>query len=519
MIIKDKILLSVTVVLSIFIIVVYFCLSNIILTSFHQLELQSISKDIGRVGDILKQEIKQLQRINVDWSKWNDTYNFVLYPNRDYIDNNLNDNSIENLKVNIFLVYDSNNKLIYAKSYDLINQEEVFTPGSLYTYLSNHNFLLKHQDKNSYYQGFLLLPEGLLMITSNPILNSTETSPIVGTLLMGRYLTSERLQDLETYLRMQISIEGLLPKQTFEQYFYNEDVPIIIEQINKHQITAYTLLEDVEGKPTSILKVFQPRDVYQEAKKTLKYFIISLLILWLLFSYLLVILLDKIIVNRLLDIIKMLKSISFNNHLEQRLKVKGKDELSFLAKSINQMLSQIEIYTKELNKQVFLDGLTKIANRRKFDDYLQQEWENCLNKEQPLSLILCDLDFFKDYNDTYGHIQGDDCLIKIATILNSFLLPLQGLAARYGGEEFAIVLPNTDTEQAIAIGNKIQQQVKRAQIVHKLSPISDHITISMGIATIIPKPDLSIQMLIKIADNELYKAKHQGRDRLSVSNL
>lgn len=195
------------------------------------------------------------------------------------------------------------------------------------------------------------------------------------------------------------------------------------------------------------------------------------------------------------------------------LKVNGNDELALLSKSINYLLDKIAVYTNELNRQILIDGLTQIPNRKNFDEYLQQHWEYCLETQQPLSLILFDIDFFKKYNDTYGHPRGDDCLIKIATIVNNLSLFPQGLAARYGGEEFGIILPNADYQNAIEVAKKVQQQVKKAEIVHESSSLAcKYVTISIGIATVIPRQGLSPRRLIEIADEQLYYSKDQGRD-------
>jgi diguanylate cyclase (GGDEF)-like protein/PAS domain S-box-containing protein len=162
------------------------------------------------------------------------------------------------------------------------------------------------------------------------------------------------------------------------------------------------------------------------------------------------------------------------------------------------------------------DGLTGIANRRSFDETIEREWGAAARYSQPISLLLCDIDFFKAYNDTYGHQGGDACLQQVAYTLTKSLNRPNDFAARYGGEEFSIILPNTDKHGARQISEMIKQWVQDLQIPHITSRVSDVVTVSIGAATLIPSPQLSINMLIEYTDKSLYLAKQGGRNRVVV---
>lgn len=166
-----------------------------------------------------------------------------------------------------------------------------------------------------------------------------------------------------------------------------------------------------------------------------------------------------------------------------------------------------------------VDSLTQVANRRRFDEYLEQEWYRSARQGQPLSLILCDVDYFKQFNDCYGHPKGDDCLIQIAQTMSHVLKRSTDLIARYGGEEFGVILPNVFSEGAIAVAHMIQAAIQQLQIPHRESQISDVVTVSLGIATLIPLSDQSFNTLIGLADQALYEAKARGRDRFWVSQV
>ncbi|NET02041.1 MAG: diguanylate cyclase [Sphaerospermopsis sp. SIO1G1] len=184
-----------------------------------------------------------------------------------------------------------------------------------------------------------------------------------------------------------------------------------------------------------------------------------------------------------------------------------------LATQVAIAIQQSELY-QQVQRQATIDGLTQISNRRRFDDYLYQVWQQMQNREAPLSIILCDIDFFKPYNDQYGHPAGDNCLRQVAQALNQAVNQPNDLVARYGGEEFVIVLPNTPVSDAVQIAEHIREQVKALQIPHEKSLVSDHVTLSLGVTSVVPHLRISPEKLVATADKALYQAKAQGRDRL-----
>ena len=178
-----------------------------------------------------------------------------------------------------------------------------------------------------------------------------------------------------------------------------------------------------------------------------------------------------------------------------------------------ELYQQLEAANQKLQQLASIDSLTQIPNRRSFDEVLEREWQRLQREQAPLSLILCDMDFFKNYNDTYGHQSGDDCLKEVAKILQQAAQRPGDLAARYGGEEFALVLPNTDTAGAVYVAETILSSIRTKNLIHESSKISSYLTLSLGIATIIPQSSSSLTWLIAKADEALYRAKLTGRDR------
>jgi diguanylate cyclase (GGDEF)-like protein len=174
----------------------------------------------------------------------------------------------------------------------------------------------------------------------------------------------------------------------------------------------------------------------------------------------------------------------------------------------------VEAANKNLEKLANLDGLTQIANRRFLNEYLDKEWQRLAREQDFLSIILSDIDHFKNYNDTYGHIAGDECLIKVVQGISNCLKRPADLLARYGGEEFVIVLSHTDLDGAISVAETIQTEIANLKIPHAQSTASQYVSLSIGVSCTIPDQERSPQELINTADLLLYQAKESGRNQV-----
>ena len=173
---------------------------------------------------------------------------------------------------------------------------------------------------------------------------------------------------------------------------------------------------------------------------------------------------------------------------------------------------------KELEDLSFKDGLTGVANRRMFDSIMEVEWGNAKRNNQPLSLIMLDIDYFKQYNDQYGHVQGDECLKRIGKTLNSAGTRPRDFFARFGGEEFVMVLPETDEKSAKTVAERCRSLIFKEQIPHEKSLVSQILTVSLGVGTIIPSHSDKPIEFIEEVDKQLYQAKQNGRNCMVCSH-
>lgn len=178
------------------------------------------------------------------------------------------------------------------------------------------------------------------------------------------------------------------------------------------------------------------------------------------------------------------------------------------------LMADLEEKNIQLERMAFMDGLTGIPNRRYFDDFSEQEWGRAMRDATPLSAIMMDIDFFKAYNDTYGHQKGDDCLKQVAKALKDALGRPADFVSRYGGEEFVAILPNTDLNGADIVAEIMRSNVFTLKIPHEKSKAAHYVTVSMGVGSMIPQRNSAISELIAKADKALYSAKQKGRNQI-----
>jgi diguanylate cyclase (GGDEF)-like protein len=224
------------------------------------------------------------------------------------------------------------------------------------------------------------------------------------------------------------------------------------------------------------------------------------------------------------DIMKEIPVIFITAKTEDKSETQGLElgAVDYITKPFNPKIvklrvkNQIQLKRQQdiLSQMSFIDGLTQISNRRAFDEYLDREWKRAIRKKSSISMLLMDIDYFKNYNDNYGHIAGDDCLRKIACELLNIHRRPGDMFSRYGGEEFASILTDTDLDGAKHMASKMLKRISELKIPHEFSPVTDHVTISIGVANFHPDQGMTHDQLIQNADRLLYQAKDHGRNRM-----
>jgi diguanylate cyclase (GGDEF)-like protein len=194
------------------------------------------------------------------------------------------------------------------------------------------------------------------------------------------------------------------------------------------------------------------------------------------------------------------------------------EEMDRKNRELTETRRQLEQRNRDLERLSALDTLTQIANRRRFDSVLRQEWRRAVRDEAPISLLFCDIDHFKYFNDSYGHQAGDECLVRVAQAMEETLNRPADLVARYGGEEFIALLVDTDADGARMLAERMRGRIEELKIENRKSSVgAGRLTVSLGVATVVPNPMLRPEDLVDLADRALYAAKANGRNRVATA--
>lgn len=350
---REKTLIIIGITLVCLVAVLYSISQVIVMGSFVELEEENTHQNVERVLKSLSNDLAMMSSTANDWAAWDDTYTFIEDGNPDYIEGNLMDGTFTNLRLNIMMYVHSSGELVFDKAVNLQDEIEMPFPKSLEDHISANDFLLHHEDSESSKTGFLLLPEGPLLLASGPILTSNDEGPIRGTLIIGRFLTAEELNRLEEITQIPfslVSITDLLIPPDFEEAlsFLSDTTPVFVEPLSEDTVSGYTLIKDIYGQPILVLRVDIPRDIYREGKASMRYFLASFLAGGLVVVVVILLLLETLILSPLTHLSGNVSTIAESDDLSARVSVTGKDELSSLAGEINRMIETIEQSSKKL---------------------------------------------------------------------------------------------------------------------------------------------------------------------------
>jgi PAS domain S-box-containing protein len=320
---------------------------NLLLGSFAELEEQTTRRNVERVLSALAEDLSTLEATLGDWAAWDDTYNFVGGINEEYVANNLLDGTFIGLRISLMLFTNQSGAIVYGKAFDLRNEQEVPVPPSLIELLSQNASLFHHPTTASSITGLVLLPEGPLLIASQPIRTSAEEGPIRGTLIMGRYLDAQEVERLAELTQLSLSLYRFnesppLPELREATFALSKDSPIFIQPVGRESIAGFALIEDIYGKPALVLRIDQPRSIYLQGLATLRYLLLAVVSVGVVFLVLLVAVLNTLVLSPLAYLNERVSSIGASGDLSKRVEITGRDEFSNLADSVNAMLASLE---------------------------------------------------------------------------------------------------------------------------------------------------------------------------------
>lgn len=548
---RNKVLLGISFVWVIFLILTYAGSHFFLIRSFLSLEQDRANQDLSRVDQALDQIDYSLYTYASDWAHWTDYYEYMKGNNPGFTASNINMTTFVNSTINLIMYWNREGKLIFGTAIDTDNKKFVAYQKGLEKYFYPGSLLLDRKDVSKEIRGYILLDNSIMMVAACSATDGDKLQPPMGAAIFGRLISEKIINKVEDTTKLDLDL--FLPQQITQNTLLNKAFLTITENktghlsepIDDNHLKGFTIIRDIYQKPIGMIQMKTPRAIYQTGVRAIKYYLISFIVLGVLFSLLMLWLLRILIIRRLERLDNEVAEISEKSALSQRVDVSGSDELSSVAVEINKMMDiiqasheklelRVEERTEELQKTnvhlqqeiterksvereliihkehlvrlAHYDSLTSLPNRVFFNEILNKAINHAARNKKSLAVLFIDLDRFKTINDALGHPTGDLVLKEIASRFST-VLRAGDIIARLGGDEFIILLNDiADPKYVSPVAEKLLQVCVQPV---KISQHEFFITASIGIC-VYPNDGLSLEDLQKNADMAMYKAKRAG---------
>lgn len=424
--IKTKIAAVTIVAAMLLCIAIYITSETLLMGSVLDQEQEIAKQYLERIDNALHYKSKLLNSAITDWADWDDTYNFVLGKNAEYIESNITDSTIINLKLNLIAYIDTRGKLVYGTMMGLDNEREPGVYKSILTHIGAYSPIINRVDINEKFTGFLALPEGIMMITSKAILKSDQTGPAAGTLIFGRFVSSSEIQEIQELTGVPFSISsvssiGVPPGfEKSEQTLENGEA-YFIKAIDDNHLLGYSVMNDIYGRNQFLIRIDTDRTFYQKAMENTRFYIIALLICGASIIGISIFILQKLVIARLLEINRFVTKIRAEQDTSLRVKVAGNDEISNLAHEMNRMLEELD-RTQEDNQRLLKEvmGLDELKNE--FFSNISHEFRT------PINVLLSTLQLIKLQQQNMQEDPNSQKIIRYTSIMRQNCYRLLRLA-------------------------------------------------------------------------------------------
>ena len=517
---------------------VYLILHTVMQDKINILEDKYIIENVERTKKEIFKEIEVLDTIVMDWAVWDNSYQFMIDKNPEYIKANLSEDTLNNLKINIMLFIDNKGNLVHGEGYDLQKKESVPIDEALLKYIKDHS-LLQNNDVKYRKSGIITLNgKDLILLSICPILTSAGEGPINGYIVLGANFTEKKIADIGEELNSEIKLTFLKDFEYDRKFFDLKDDKIQIDAVSDQKIIGRAFLDDIDGKHLLLLSIEKNRDINNIGEAGIKATLWLLLGLFFLFAIIITVILDRGILLRFQELSNDIRKIGEGKDLSVRLKRQNiDDELTDVSNEINGMLGALERSQLFLSKSesalkkaieklqdevlehektqeqikyiAYHDTLTGLPNRNLLNELLVHSITLAERNNKCMAVLFLDIDGFKMINDSKGHGMGDQILQEVAERLLKTLRK-SDVIARHGGDEFIVIIEELDNCSGVElIANKI---INCFQEPFHLENQDYFLTTSVGVA-VYPADGQTPDMLIKNADIAMYKAKENGKNQ------
>jgi len=501
----------------------------VIKRSFLDLEEAYSLNNLKRTENTINRELLYLDQLLTDWCQWDDTYNFTYDKNSDYIDSNLQDDTFYSASLNLLYIFNNDQELIWGEVFDLENEENITDDYFTDRYIHSDEIIFTTEEMNRenpeelVHKGFRNTDHGLFLISSRPIVKSDFSGSPAGTMVMGRLVDRIFIQNLEELTQNKFNIYTEGQEHVLSEIQMDSGSSHIRKE--KDSLIAHKELMDITGNPGLLLETITDRSISRYGSRSVSLFSTITIVSIIIITLFLILIFELVITKPILKITNHLEKIEQSGNTELSLDYQRRDEIGTLSLGIDTFVNEIHNQKKvltdlndKLTEQASTDALTGLFNRHVLDTEVTLLWKTLSRTRTQISAILIDIDYFKKYNDTYGHQEGDRCLQKVSELIIKSLQRTTDKVIRFGGEEFLVVLPTTEKEGSMLVAEKIRSNIVEEKINHKASEISSYLTISAGVSTMVPGFANNLDELIKQADQALYDSKENGRDRITFYN-
>lgn len=479
------------------------------MAKFAQRELATLRYSFNKTFD-------ELARFNYDYAVWTSTYDFMVIHDEDYIEENLLDDTFISLGIDGIFYIDENYQTVFAKGFDHLKEQELsFLFYEFDALPENKNMLPDPTLALDVPQttGMLLTENGPAIFSATQIRRSDKSGGNKGYLIFIKLFEQSIIDELSSYTLTDINVSEVTPDVK------KLNLPSWDGDIDVKHVTKFSrlLVNDFNNEPILLLTMKHSNSTMPPILDLQSFVFI------LLFSLLIYIVYSVISLTIIKPVRKLAEEIkSMDNDEDVRLLSETSyiSELGKISKHFNALVMTIQRQNALLAQQVYVDVLTGITNRRGFEEHLEKQIQNCIRQNTGFTIIMADVDHFKKYNDSLGHLEGDNALFEVAQTLNSHFKRANDLCARYGGEEFIMLFAEFNAD---LLENKLQQildSITALNLPHPDSPTAAHITVSLGACIVVPDDvvnfELPVRKVLRVADSALYQAKANGRNQYVV---
>ena len=479
----------------------------------HNLEIEqrNSNEKISQIKNVFSNELKHLHLLTVDWAVWEESYTFMDDRNERFLLNNLPSNILETASLSRIEFFDRTGRSISKMNSKALNISSL---------LDKKGFLKKEyaqwkttQEVKGKY-GVIKLEDKISLVSFYPILAGNRVGENRGTLMMVRVIDKKMIENINKSTNAKINLLEL--KDNALNNMFN-DQEVVSEVINPQTLKVNSYLLGADNKVSVILQILIQREYVKESEKLIFFLFVFAGILGFISFIISFFLLRREVVNPLNALGKHIENIRKNESFVTSGLASREDEIGLLAKEFNTLITKIDKTNQTLAKVARIDALTNLANRLDLEERFENERKQSCRENQDMSILMLDIDFFKKYNDTYGHVKGDIVLAWIAQAIKESGLRPRDYVARYGGEEFIVILPKTHVSGSVIVAQRILENVRNLEIEHISTGLNEKIvTVSIGCTTLVAQKDESQEFIINLADEALYTAKENGRNQFFV---